>query len=252
MIVRSEQELKFLINSGKILSSVLLSLKNESRPGISLRYLDSLAYKLITSAGAKPAFLNYKPAGAREPYPASLCASINNIIVHGRPDDYKLKNGDLLKLDLGVDYKGFLTDAALTIGIGEISNQNKILIETTEAALNAGIKAAVSENTIGDIGFAIGSVVKKTNFKIVDMLTGHGTGKKLHEEPAVYNFGKPDEGVKLKKGMVLAIEPMVSVGAGAVKQLADDSFAVKDGGYSAHFEKTIMVDYPQPLILTKF
>ena len=252
MTVKSDKELKLLINSGKILSSVLIRLKNEARPGINLKYLDNLAYKLITDAGAEPAFLNYQPAGAREPYPASLCASVNDVIVHGRPDDYKLKNGDLLKLDLGVNYQGFLTDAAFTIGIGAISGQNKLLIATTAEALSAGIKAAVSGNTIGDIGFAIESVVKKTNFKIVDMLTGHGTGRKLHEEPAVYNFGRPGEGLKLKKGMVLAIEPMVSVGASAVKQLADDSFAVKDKSFSAHFEKTIIVDDNQPLILTKF
>ncbi|MBI2591617.1 MAG: type I methionyl aminopeptidase [Candidatus Brennerbacteria bacterium] len=250
MVIKSDKELQFLIKSGKILSSILSDLKNEARLGISLKSLDSLAYKLIMAAGGQPAFLNYKPAGAKEPYPSSLCASVNNIVVHGRPDDYKLKNGDLLKLDLGVNYEGFLTDAALTIGIGEISAQNKLLIKITEEALNAGIRAAVSGNTIGDIGFAIESVVKKTNFKIVDMLTGHGIGRKLHEEPAVYNFGRSGEGLKLKKGMVLAIEPMVSAGASAIKQLADDSFAVKDGSCSAHFEKTVMVDYPKALVLT--
>lgn len=252
MIVKSHKELQFLINSGKILSSVLIRLKNEARPGVSLKYLDDLAYKLITEAGGQPAFLNYRPAGAKESYPASLCASLNDIIVHGRPYDYQLKNGDLLKLDLGVNYQGFLTDAALTIGIGEISNQNKLLIKTTEEALGMGIKAAVSGNTIGDIGFAIESIVKKTTFKIVDMLTGHGIGKKLHEEPAVYNFGRSGEGIKLKKGMVLAIEPMVSAGSSVIKQLADDSFAIKDGSFSAHFEKTVIVNYPQPLVITKF
>ncbi|MFH1694736.1 MAG: type I methionyl aminopeptidase, partial [Patescibacteria group bacterium] len=197
-----------------------------------------------------PAFLGYRPDGVKEAYPFALCASVNNVIVHGQPYNYELKSGDLLKLDLGVDWKGGISDSAITVLIGKVSKEKKELAKITKDALLAGIKASRGGNTIGDIGHAIKEVVVKNHGFVVDGLTGHGVGEKLHEEPSVFNFGTPGEGMKLRPGMVLALEPMVSMGTSRIKQLPDDSFATADGSDSAHFEHTILITEGKPEILT--
>ena len=216
-----------------------------------MEYLDGLAFKFIKEAGAEPAFLGYRPDGANRPYGATICASINDAIVHGFPGDYKLKNGDILKIDCGVKYQGFYSDSAITIGIGNISKEAEFLIRTTKNALEEAINIAIIGNHLGDIGFTINKIVKKAGFKIVKGLTGHGIGLKLHEDPIIYNFGKKRQGLELKAGMVLAIEPMVSIGSDNIIQKPDESWATADKSLSAHFEHTVAVMKNRAEILTK-
>ena len=226
-------------------------LKAAALPGVSLLELDRLAYKLIKEAGAKPAFLGYRPYGAKMAYPATICASVNNVIVHGVPSKYFLEDGDILKIDLGVNWRGGISDSAVTVPIGRISTKEEELIKATEMALFEGIKAACAGNTLGDIGNAIEKTINKKGFSIVDGLTGHGVGNELHEDPVVYNTGKPKMGMVLEAGMTLALEPMTSLGTSSIVQLADDSYATADGSISAHFEHTILIREGEAEILTE-
>jgi len=249
--LKTEKDLQFLRVSGKILAHVLKILTEEAKEGIVLTSLDYHARTLIQEAGAKPAFLGYKPEGAKNPYPAAICASVNEKIVHGIPNDYVLKNGDLLKIDLGVNYKGYFTDAAITVGIGRISAEAQKIIEVTKQALNQALEFCKPGNYLGDIGWIIEQTVKKAGFSIAKGLTGHGVGFELHEEPTIYNYGKRGEGLELKPGMVLAIEPMVTSGQGDIFRLADGSYAARDGSLTAHFEHTVVITHDGVEILTK-
>ncbi len=240
-----------MAEAGKRLANVLMALKGETRAGRATHELEAISLKLIKESGGEPAFLGYQPTGSRRAYPYSLCVSINSIVVHGQPSEYVIKNGDIVKLDLGLKLGGFYVDSAITVGVGNISTAAKKLIEVTRDALAKGIAAAKVGNTTGDIGYAIECCVKKNKFSVVESLTGHGIGKRLHEEPAVFNFGKPGEGVKLEAGMVIAIEPMVSIGSGKIKQFKDESFATHDGSISAHFEHTVAITPMGPRILTE-
>jgi len=250
-MVKTAEEIKFIRIAGKILANVAKQIKAVVREGMSLKELDLLAQKLIQEAGAEPAFLGYQPYGADKPFPASICASLNDVVVHGVPTNYKLKSGDLLKLDFGVAYQGYIADAAFSIGIGKISKEAKELIETTKNALAVGIKECRAGNTLGDVGWAINNYVTKRGFKVVKGLTGHGVGKELHEDPPVFNEGQKNTGVRLKSGMVLALEPMVSAGDQYIHQLPDDSYATRDGSLTAHFEHTIVVTDKGAEILTQ-
>jgi methionyl aminopeptidase len=225
-------------------------------PGISTKALDTYAEKLIREMGDEPAFLKYRPAGARTPFPASLCVSVNDEVVHGIPSENNiLKDGDIVSLDLGVKHRGLFTDMAITVGVGNISESSKKLLEVTEQALHVGISAAVGGNTTGDIGYAIEQFVhSKTESKygIVEVLSGHGVGKKIHEDPYIPNFGKKGKGEKLVPGMVVALEPMVNNGTKNVTIDADDwTFRTADGKRSAHFEHTILITEGEAEILTK-
>ncbi|MDZ4231434.1 MAG: type I methionyl aminopeptidase, partial [Patescibacteria group bacterium] len=177
--------------------------------------------------------------------------SLNEVIVHGLPRAYELKEGDLLKLDLGVDWKGGISDAALTVPVGKISKEDAHLVELTKEAITKGIAQARPGHTTGDIGHAIESTVTKGGGHIVDGLSGHGVGNSLHEEPSIFNYGIPGEGVPLKPGMVIAIEPMVSLSTSKVDQLDDDSYATADGSNSAHFEHTVLITKQGNEVLTK-
>lgn len=248
--IKTAEEIATMAEGGRILAGILNMLRGEVRPGVETRTLDKLAYKLIKEAGAEPAFLGYRPAGAREAYPFTLCVSLNDGIVHGRPSDYKIREGDLVKLDLGLKYRGFYLDSAITVGIGKISGEAKKLIQVTQEALEKGIEECRLGKSTGDIGAAIEKHVKKSGFSVVRALTGHGIGRKLHEDPNVLNFGWPGTGEELKVGMVLAIEPMVVIGSGETKILPDDSFVTKDGSLAAHFEHTVAITDRGPRILT--
>jgi methionyl aminopeptidase len=253
MTLKKEKDLEGLRASGRILVSVILALREKAAAGVKLSELDELAKKLIQEAGGTSAFLNYKPEGSVKPYPANICTSLNDQVVHGRPGKYALQSGDVLKIDLGVVYKGYITDAAITVAIGNIPPEVKKLLTVTEEALRLGIAAARDGNTLGDIGWAIENHVESNGFTIIEGLTGHGVGFKLHEEPTVYNYGRKGEGLKLKEGLVLAIEPMVSMGTAQIRQnKTDDSYSTKDGSMSAHFEKTIAITKNGPEILTSF
>jgi len=249
--LKTPEQIEKIARSGKILSEVFQKTIEEAKIGTSLKHLDDLAYQLIKKAGAEPAFLGYKPSGAKHPYSATICASINDIIVHGFPTDYKLKNGDILKLDFGVKYEGFYSDAAVTIGIGAISKEAENLIKAAENALNEAIKIIKIGNTLGDIGFAISQTAKKYGVKAIKELTGHGVGLKLHEDPTIYNYGEKGKGIKLKPGMVLAVEPMFAISTDKIIQKKDESWATADGSLSAHFEHTIAITEKEIKILTR-
>lgn len=250
--LKSERDLKFLRISGQILVNVLEVLKNEARPGVTLSSLNKKAEELIKKAGGQPAFLGYQPEGEHQPYPATICASVNEKIVHGLPNNYILKEGDILKIDVGVNYQGYFTDAAFTMGIGRISKNAEELIAVTYEALQKALQFCQPSFSLGDIGWIIEKTVKEKNFSVIKGLTGHGIGRDLHEDPVIYNYGRPGEGEKLVKGMVLAIEPMVSAGNGEIKQQLDGSFDTKDKSLSAHFEQTIFITDNEPEILTPF
>lgn len=249
--IKSEEEIRIMRESGRRLASVMEELKVFPKVGMATSEIDELAEKLIKKNGGIPAFLGYKPYGAAQAYPFTTCISINSTVVHGLPSEYILQEGDLLKIDLGLIYEKYYSDMAVTLTMGEVSAEAKRLVAVTEEALYLGIKAAQAGNHLGDIGFAIHSRVKSMGFSIVDALTGHGIGTKLHEDPYVYNFGKPGEGERLVPGMVLALEPMTAAGKRAVTQLDDDSFVTADDSISAHFEHTIAITEEGPVILTK-
>lgn len=248
--IYSSFEIEKIRQSGKILAEVLKTLKKEAKGGISLNYLDNLANKLIKEAGAKPAFLGYRPGGARHAYPASICASLNNIIVHGMPSSYKLKSGDVLKIDCGVNYHGFYSDSAFTVILGEAGKEAKNLVKATQKALEEAIKYAKPGKYLGDIGWAIERTANKYGVSVIKGLTGHGIGKSLHEEPTIYNYGNKGQGIELKTGMVLAIEPMFSIGSDQIKQLPDESWATIDGSLSAQFEHTVAITEKGAKIIT--
>ncbi|MDO8584600.1 MAG: type I methionyl aminopeptidase [bacterium] len=248
--LKSKEEVAIMAVGGKMLAEVIRNVAAEAREGVSLKTLDALAEKLIRRAGALPAFLGYRPHGAGKPYPATICASVNDIIVHGIPTQYKLRSGDVLKLDFGLRHEGFCLDAAVTVAIGTITTEASRLIEATKKALLLGIKAAQPGKHLGDIGAAIATYVHGKKFGIAEGLTGHGIGHELHEDPSVYNFGKSGTGLELVPGLVIAIEPMTTAGSGKLVQLPDDSYATADSSISAHFEHTIAITEKGPIILT--
>ena len=250
ILIKTKEEINKIRMAGQILAKVAKVVLAEAKEGVSLKTLDALAKKLITKEGGRPAFLGYKPYGAEKPYPCTICTSLNDVVVHGVPVNYKLKSGDLLKLDFGVIYDGFYADAAWTIGIGETTNTAQKLLKTTEKALFEGIKQLKPGNHLGDIGWAINSTVKKAGFKVVEGLTGHGIGRELHEDPSVFNEGEKGKGLELKSGMVLAIEPMVSAGTSEIVMNDDDSYSTEDSSLSAHFEHTVAITDDGAEILT--
>jgi methionyl aminopeptidase len=246
--LKSPREIEIMSRGGKILAATLDHLRAHVRPGVSTKDLDALAEKLIRShPGATPAFKGLYG------FPASVCTSINEEIVHGIPSPKRvLRQGDLVKLDVGVKYEGYYTDAAITVPVGAIDPESARLIEVTEQALRAGIEAARVGNHIGDIGAAIEAVVKKAGYTTAADLVGHYVGSKPHGDPQVPNFGTPKRGAKLMPGLTIAIEPMVNVGGSATRTLRDRwTVVTADGSRSAHFEHTIAITDTGPLVLTR-
>jgi methionyl aminopeptidase len=251
MELKTPEQIEIMAEGGRRLAAVLERLRAEARPGVTTLALDRIAYDLIVKGGDAPNFLNYRPAGAKKAYPYTLCASVNNVVVHGQPSKYILKDGDILKLDLGLRHHGLNLDSAITIGVGSISALAKKLLSATEESLYAGIEQAQVGKTLGDIGWAIERVVRKNKFSVADGLTGHGIGKELHEEPTVFNFGTKRTGMRLVEGLVIAIEPMVATGKGDIMQLLDEGYGTVDGSLAAHFEHTVAITADGPRILTK-
>lgn len=249
--LKKEKDIEGIRNSGAILARVLFDLSKDVQAGTPLTHFDDKARKLIREAGAEPAFLGYQPNDADKPYPAAICTSINEVVVHGLPTRRELKEGDVITLDLGVIYMGYVTDSAITIGVGAISKQAQELLTTTNRALKVGIEACRNGGHLSDIGATISAVVDKSGFSVVKGLTGHGVGFELHEDPTVYNFGTRGEGIELKPGLVLAIEPMVAIGEADTRQQPDGSFVTKDGSITAHFEHTVAITECGVEILTK-
>lgn len=252
--IKNKKEIEILREGGRRHAQILKEIRDMVAPGVSTADLNEFASKKIEEFGDRAAFLNYKPKDAKRPYPAALCVSINDEIVHGIPNEKNriLKDGDIVGLDLGLIHKSLITDAAITVGVGKIREIDKKLIKATREALEAGIKSAKGGNAIGDIGFAIEIVAKKYDLRIAQGLSGHGVGYKVHEDPYVPNTGRSGEGEKLSAGMVIAIEPMFVVGSGEIILDKDGyTYKTKDGSNAAHFEHTITVTPGEPIILTK-
>ncbi len=245
-LVKTKREIAIIREGGEILATVLKEITVMVKPGITTLELDRAAEALILKHGAKPAFKGY------EKFPYSLCASVNNVIVHGFPSKYALKEGDLVGLDLGVLYKGYNTDMAVTVAVGNVSFEAKRLLKVTEKALRLGIKKTKAGVTTGDIGNTIQRYVEDQGYGVVRDLCGHGIGKKIHEDPQVPNYGQRHKGTELKEGMVICIEPMVTVGSYLLKK-ADDGygFATKDGSLAAHFEHTVEITKDGARVLTQ-
>ncbi|HLP86845.1 MAG TPA: type I methionyl aminopeptidase [Candidatus Paceibacterota bacterium] len=252
VIIKTPTEIEIIREGGKILADILAKVAKKVKPGVSTYELDKYAFDLIKENGDIPAFLNYKPQGAPKAFPATICISVNNEIVHGIPSKGRvLKEGDIVSLDLGLKHKGLFTDHAVTVPVGKISKRDEQLIEYTKKALEAGIWAAQGGATVGDIGHAIESSVNR-KYGIVRELAGHGVGVKIHEDPYIPNYGKPGKGQKLIPGMIIAIEPMLNMGGEHIVN-ADDNWTIKtaDGSHSAHFEHTILIREGEAEILTK-
>ncbi|MFA5096462.1 MAG: type I methionyl aminopeptidase [Candidatus Omnitrophota bacterium] len=243
--LKSEEELRELKDSGRILAKVMRELANSVKPGVTTLELDGLAEKLVRAEEALPAFKGYRG------FPATLCTSINEEIVHGIPSDRRLAEGDIIGIDLGVNYRGYFSDAAITLAIGRVAPEINKLIDVARLALAEGIKEAREGNHLFDISARIQRCVEDNGFSVVRQFVGHGIGRSLHEDPEVPNFGRPHEGALLKKGMVLAIEPMVNMGGWESEILGNGWTAVTaDRLPSAHFEHTVAITEKGPEILT--
>jgi methionyl aminopeptidase len=244
--IKSKEEIDIMARAGKILAQILNELKNEVKPGLKLADLELKARDLIKKNNVKPAFLGHQG------YPAVLCASPNDMVVHGVPGEYILKNGDILSLDLGIQYQGYYSDMAVTIGVGEIGEEKNRLIRTTHKALKRAIKKMRPGNTIGGIGNTVQRYVRKRGFFIIKDLCGHGIGKDLHEEPEILNYGSRGAGQVLQEGMVLCVEPMVSMGTEKIKPGKDGfAYLTLDGSMVAHFEHTILITKDGSRVLTE-
>ncbi len=247
IILKSNQEIKLIEKACRIAAEALEMLGELIRPGVKTKELEEYAEAFIKARGGTPAFKGYRG------YPASICVSINNQVVHGIPSDRLIKEGDIVSIDLGVVYQGYYGDAARSYAVGRIGELQKRLLEVTERALYKGIEKARPGNRVGDISAAIQDYVESNGFSVVRAFVGHGVGRFLHEEPQVPNFGRPGKGPRLKEGMTIAIEPMVNTGSPDVMVLDDGWTAVTaDGGYSAHFEHTVVITKNGAEILTKF
>ncbi|MDI6792917.1 MAG: type I methionyl aminopeptidase [bacterium] len=245
--IRSSKELAKMRRGGRLVAETLQILAKLVKPGVSTRELDKAAYKFITSRGAKPSFLGYRG------FPASICTSVNCQVVHGIPGRYRLEEGDIIGIDLGVKWDGYHTDAAITVPVGKIDPETLKLVEVTLEALKAAIAEARPGKRVEDISFAIQSTAEAEGFSATKNFVGHGIGKKVHEEPQIPNLGTPGKGPRLKPGMVLCPEPMINVGTGETDLLEDGWTAVtKDRSLSAHFEHTIVVTDGEPEIITAF
>ena len=244
--IKSAREIALMRESGRILAEVHERLKEEIKPGISTYEIDRIGEKMIRSYGCTPSFLNYKG------YPASICVSVNDEVVHGIPNKKRiLKEGDIVSLDAGVIWKGYHSDAARTHGVGEISKEAQNLIDATRQSFYEGIKMAVSGNHLNDISKAVDSYISSFGYGIVRDLVGHGVGANLHEDPQIPNFAQRRRGTKLRPGMTLAVEPMINMGGWQVEWLEDDwTVVTKDGSLSAHYENTILITDGEPEILT--
>lgn len=242
--IKTAKDIDILREGGKRHAEILKLVLKKVVPNVTTKELDDYALKLVLEGGDKPAFLGYRPEGAKRDYPASLCVSINQEIVHGIPNegDKILREGDVVGIDLGLIHKGLYTDMAITVGVGKIDKVSKDLIEATRKALDIGVKAVKAGKHIGDIGFAIEEYTKTTGFSLAEGLAGHGVGYKVHEDPYVPNSGEKGQGEILKAGMVIAIEPMLCEGTGKIVLEKDGyTYSTKDGKRSAHFEHTVLV-----------
>jgi methionyl aminopeptidase len=246
IVCKSSAEIEKMREANGLVADVLAELARRVAPGVTTAELDATAESLVRAAGAEPAFKGYKG------YPATLCASVNEQVVHGIPSSRSLNEGDIISLDMGVKLNGFYGDSAVTVPVGAVDAEVMRLLQVTQESLARGIARVQLGGRVSDIGHAIQAHVEANGFSVVREFVGHGIGASLHEEPQIANYGEPGRGPRLAEGMVLAIEPMVNMGRPAVKVLADGWTAVtRDGSLSAHFEHTVAVTKDGPLVLTQ-
>jgi methionyl aminopeptidase len=246
MIIRkSEKEIDAMARAGRVVADTVALLGENMRPGVTTKELDEIAENYIRSQGGVPAFKGYHG------FPASICTSPNSMVVHGIPGPYRVEEGDLISVDVGVTLGGFVADSAYTFAVSPIEDETQRLIEVCQAALEAGIEQARAGNHVGDISAAVQRTTEEAGFAVVRSLVGHGIGRSMHEEPQIPNWGEPGRGPQLAPGMTLAIEPMINAGSSEVV-VADDRWSIStdDGSLSAHFEHTVAVTEAQPRILT--
>ncbi len=248
--LKSAREIEIMRRANVIVAEVLQELKQRVAPGVTTLELDAIAEEMTLQRKAIPAFKGYNVAG--RVYPRCLCASINEEIVHGIPSNRELHEGDIIGLDYGVIYQGFYGDSAVTVGVGKVSGEALRLMQVTEQALYRGIEHLHEGKRLGDLGHAVQQTAESAGYSVVRAFVGHGVGRKLHEEPPVPNYGEPDRGIRLREGMVLAIEPMVNVGGFEVEIKEDGWTAVtKDRSLAAHFEHSVAITKDGPYILSQ-
>ncbi|MGX1564763.1 type I methionyl aminopeptidase [Streptomyces sp. NPDC055506] len=250
--LKTDTSIDAMHEAGQVVARALTAARKAATVGVSLLELDEVAHDVLREAGATSPFLGYRPSFAPTPFPAVLCASVNDAIVHGIPGPYRLRDGDLVSLDFGAELGGWVGDSALSFVVGTPREGDPRLVETAERALAAGIRAAVVGNRIGDIAHAIGRVCRGAGYGIPDGFGGHGIGRRMHEDPGVPNEGQPGRGMRLRHGMVLAIEPMVIGGGTDAYHAAPDGWTLKtnDGSRAAHAEHTVAITDSGPRILT--
>jgi methionyl aminopeptidase len=250
--IKSDAALDSMREAGRVVAQALAAVRAEAAAGISLADLDEVAHEVLRKAGARSPFLNYHPAFAPTPFPAVICASVNDVIVHGIPDGYRLRDGDLVSIDFGATLDGWTGDAATSFIVGTADPADELLIETTEKALAAGIAAAAVGGRLGDISSAIGTLARAAGYGVPAGFGGHGIGREMHEDPHVPNEGKPGRGMRLRHGLVLAIEPMLMAGGGSEYEVGPDGWALStvDGTRAAHAEHTVAITRDGPRILT--
>lgn len=246
MIIRkSKDEIATMRHAGRIVAQALKLIENEIKPGVETLSLDLVAEKFIRKSGARPAFKGYRG------FPASVCTSVNEAVVHGIPGHRRLKDGDIVSIDVGVEINGYYADAAATFPVGSVSVEVARLIDTTRSALEAGISKCVEDNYLYDISHEIQVKAESAGYSVVREFVGHGIGREMHEDPQIPNFGSPGRGPRLKAGMVFAIEPMLNMGGYKVEVLSDGwTVVTADKSLSAHFEHTIAITKDGPVVLT--
>jgi methionyl aminopeptidase len=245
MTMKSDADFDKMKIAGAVVAEVHASIREAAVPGVTMLELDAIAYEIIREADCRPSFLGYHG------FPASICSSPNEVIVHGIPDGYELRDGDIISIDAGAIYDGWHGDAAFTMAIGEVSDQAKQLIEVTEQGLWAGIAAAQPGNRLGDVGSAVSAVAAPHGYGVVREYIGHGIGRQMHEAPDVPNYGKAGKGLKLKPGMAIAIEPMFNLGTAETSVLEDGwTVVTHDGELSAHWEHTVLITKDGPVVST--
>lgn len=252
--IKTKEEIQILREGGKRLAHILRVLGEMVKPGVSTLDLDREGDKLVREHGDAPAFFNYTPYGAKRPYPASICVSVNDEVVHGIPNENPkiFKEGDIVSIDTGLVHKGMIVDSAITVPVGKVSSEAQELMDVTRKALGVGIHAARNGGTVGDIGFAIQTFVKPFKYSIIKELCGHGVGYSVHEDPFVPNYGVRGRGSRLEPGLVIAIEPMLNMGGPDIVLDKDGyTYRTKDGSLSAHFEHTIVITEKGAEVLTK-
>jgi methionyl aminopeptidase len=250
--IKTEAELAVMREAGRVVANTLHTVKEAAGIGVSLRELDEVAAQVMSDAGAKPSFLGYQPRSAPTPYPNVLCISVNDVVVHGIPTDYRIQDGDLVSVDCGAILDGWNGDAAVSFVVGDADPADLALIEATERALLAGIAAAVPGGKLGDISAAVGGAARGSGYALMADHGGHGIGRAMHEDPHLPNEGRAGRGMRLKPGLALAIEPMLIAGGTDAYRYADDGWSILtvDGSRAAHVEHTVAITEDGPRVLT--